>query len=511
MSKFELNGNNLDLETFGKIINDPNASVSISDEAGKKISKCRKIVDEIVEKNITRYGINTGFGKFSNVIIDKKDTIELQKNIVLSHAVGIGEPFPQKIAKGVMLLKLNSFLQGYSGVRFEVVRTLISMINKNVIPYIPEKGSVGASGDLAPLAHMALAMTGQGKAYFEGKLMSGESALKKAGIPVLELRQKEGLAILNGTQVMASVLGASLLEAEKLIKSADIIGSLSLEALKGSPSAFDERIHMARPHKGQIDTAFNLRMLLKGSKIVKSHKDCPKVQDAYSLRCMPQVHGAVKDTYNHAKKILETEMNSVTDNPLVFDSGNEVISGGNFHGEPLAFVSDFMTIAVSELASISERRIEYMLDTSTSDGLPAFLTSKGGLNSGFMMTQVTAAALVSENKVLSHPASVDSIPTSANKEDHVSMGAHAARKLYEVCSNTNTVLAIELLCAAQGLDFRGSENTSSALKKVIKEIRNRISFMKSDRFIQPDIIKAGDLISQSKLIEAAENSVKLKI
>jgi len=511
MSKYELNGNNLDLEMFGRIINDQEATLSVSDTAKKKIRKCRKIVDDIIEKNIIRYGINTGFGKFSNVIIDKKDTIELQKNIVLSHAVGTGEPFDQKIAKGVMLLKLNSFLQGYSGVRLEVAETLISMLNKNVIPVIPQKGSVGASGDLAPLAHMALVMTGQGKAYFHGKIVFGGSALKKAGITPLELRQKEGLAILNGTQVMTSVLAVSLLESQILIKTADIIGSLSLEALKGSPSAFDERIQMARPHRGQIDTAYNLRLLLKDSKIVKSHKDCPKVQDAYSLRCMPQVHGAVKDTYNHAKKILETEMNSVTDNPLVFETGNEVISGGNFHGEPLAFVSDFMTIAISELASISERRIEYMLDTSTSDGLPAFLTSKGGLNSGFMMTQVTAAALVSENKVLSHPASVDSIPTSANKEDHVSMGAHAARKLYEVCSNVKTVLAIELLCAAQGLDLRGSGNTSPALKKVVKEIRNRVSFMKSDRFIQPDIINAEDLISQNILIEAAERSGKLKI
>ncbi len=512
MSHIELNGNNLDLTTYSAIVNSSDVSVIVSAESVKRIIECRKIVEDIVDKNIIRYGINTGFGKFSNVVINKKDTVTLQKNIILSHAVGTGKPFPLEISKGIMLLKLNSFLQGFSGVRIEVVRTLEQMINMNVIPFIPEKGSVGASGDLAPLSHMALVMTGKGKAYYNGKLISGAAAMKKSGIPALELRQKEGLAILNGTQVMTAVLADALIKAEKLLLNADIIAALSLEALQGSLSPFDERIQQARPHQGQIDTAFNFRRLLENSGIVESHKHCPKVQDAYSLRCIPQVHGAVKDTFNHARKILEIEMNSVTDNPLVFDKGHEVLSGGNFHGEPLAFVSDFMSIAVSELANISERRIEYLLDPSVNDGLPSFLTTDPGLNSGFMMTQVTAAALVSENKVLSHPASVDSIPTSANKEDHVSMGAHAARKLIEICGNVRSVLAIELLCAAQGLHFRGAEMSSDAIKNVYKKMRSEIRPVKKDRLIYTDIIKAEELIDNKSLIAEAENITgKLKI
>jgi len=503
MKSFELNGKNLDLNSFKMIVLD-GITVSISTLSEKKINACRKIVDDIVEKNVVRYGINTGFGKFSSVVIDKKDTVLLQKKIVLSHAVGIGNPLAEDVVRGVMLLKLNSFLQGYSGVRIEVAETLISMINKNVIPYIPEKGSVGASGDLAPLSHMALVMTGKGKAYYKGKLISGKAAMNNARIPILELRQKEGLAILNGTQVMTSIAAVSLLKAANLIKSADIIGAMSLEALKGSLSPFDARIQKARPHKGQISTADNFLNLLKESGIILAHKDCNKVQDAYSLRCIPQVHGAVKDTYNHARTVVETEMNSVTDNPLVFDNGHEVISGGNFHGEPIAFVMDFMSIAISELANISERRIEYMLDTATNDGLPAFLTSKGGLNSGFMMTQVTAAALVSENKVLAHPASVDSIPTSANKEDHVSMGTHAARKVLDIEENVEFVLAIELLCAAQALDFRGKDSSSPAVKKVHAALRSRVKFMKNDRFIHPDILASAEFIRSGSLAESAE-------
>jgi histidine ammonia-lyase len=511
MKPFELDGKNLDLESF-KMIAVNKLPVTVSSLALKKIKECRKIVEDIVEKNIVRYGINTGFGKFSSVVVDKKDTVLLQKKIILSHAVGVGKPLPEDIVRGVMLLKLNSFLQGYSGVRIEVAETLASMINKNVIPFIPEKGSVGASGDLAPLSHMALVMTGNGKAYFNGKLISGKNAMNKAGVPVLELRQKEGLAILNGTQVMTSIAAVSLLNSETLILSADIIGAMSLEALKGSLSPFDPRIQAARPHSGQKTTAENILNILKRSQIILSHKDCNKVQDAYSLRCIPQVHGAVKDTFNHAKKVIETEMNSVTDNPLVFDKGHEVISGGNFHGEPIAFVMDFMCIAVSELANISERRIEYMLDTATNDGLPAFLTKKGGLNSGFMMTQVTAAALVSENKVLSHPASVDSIPTSANKEDHVSMGTHASRKMLEITENVKNVLAIELLCAAQALDFRGKGKSSAAVQKVHFKFRKAVRFMENDRFIYPDIIASAEFIQSRQAVTSAEMITgKLKI
>jgi len=506
MKIFELNGKNLRLDNFKRIVYD-NENVSINIESYKKIIACRKIVEDIVEKGDVRYGINTGFGKFSSVVIDKNNTVLLQKKIVLSHAVGAGNPLPKDIVRGVMLLKLNSFLQGYSGVRIEVAETLISMINKNVIPYIPEKGSVGASGDLAPLSHMALVMIGKGKAYYNNRLISGKSAMNKAGIPVLELKQKEGLAILNGTQVMTSIAAVSLLKAECLIKSSDIIGAMSLEALKGSLSPFDERIQKARPHAGQKATAINFIRLLEGSDIVLSHKDCNKVQDAYSLRCIPQVHGAVKDTYNHAKNIIETEMNSVTDNPLVFEDGHEVISGGNFHGEPVAFVMDFMGIAISELANISERRIEYMLDPATNDELPAFLTKKGGLNSGLMMTQVTAAALVSENKVLAHPASVDSIPTSANKEDHVSMGTHAARKMLEIAGNVENVLGIELICAAQALDLRDNKPSSATIMNIREHIRSKIKFLNSDRYLHPDMISAANIIRDGSLVGCAEKTI----
>jgi len=512
MSKYELSGNNLDLEFFSRIINDQKASVAISTAAKKKITKCRKIVESIVDKNVVRYGINTGFGKFSNVVIDRKDTAQLQKKIVLSHAVGVGKPLAEDVVKGIMVLKLNSFLQGFSGVRLKVAETLEGMINKSVIPFIPEKGSVGASGDLAPLSHMALVMTGQGKAHYKGKLISGKEAMEKAGIPVLELKQKEGLAILNGTQVMTSIAAISLLKAENLIKTADIAGAMSLDALKGSLSAFDERIHKARPHKGQIATAVNFRKLLKDSELLHSHQNCEKVQDAYSLRCIPQVHGAVRDTFNHVKNVIETEMNSVTDNPLVFEKGHDVLSGGNFHGEPVAFAMDFLAIAVSELASISERRIAYMVDPATSDGLPAFLTDRGGLNSGFMMTQVTAAALVSENKVLSHPASVDSIPTSANKEDHVSMGTHAARKCLDIIENVKNVLAIELLCSAQALEFRGAEKSSKAIIAVHKKFRSKIKFMKGDRYIYPDIEASSEIVGSGLVVKEAEKIIgKLKI
>ncbi len=511
MSTVQLDGKNLDLKAFGSVIYEK-YPVSICKDSVIRIKKCRSIVESIVDKNIVRYGINTGFGKFSNVVIDKKDTVELQKKIIISHAVGVGKPLAEDVVRGIMLLKLNSFLHGFSGVRLCVAETLIGMLNRNVIPFIPEKGSVGASGDLAPLSHLAMVMTGLGQAYYEGKLMDGGEAMKKAGIPVLELRQKEGLAILNGTQVMTSLAAVCLLKAENLLKTADISGAMSLDSLKGSLSAFDKRIHSARPHKGQSATAANFIKLLGDSKILKSHSDCGKVQDAYSLRCIPQVHGAVKDTFRHVRQIVMTEMNSVTDNPLVFDEGHDVVSGGNFHGEPVAFAMDFLSIALSELANISERRISYMLDPATNDGLPPFLTEKGGLNSGFMMTQVTAAALVSENKVLSHPASVDSVPTSANKEDHVSMGTHAARKCLEICENVKNVLAIELLCAAQAMDYRGTENSSKAVKAVHKKFRSKVKFMKEDSYIYPDIIASAGMIESGDFVKEAEKTTKeLKI
>ncbi|MBN2790738.1 MAG: histidine ammonia-lyase [Candidatus Delongbacteria bacterium] len=507
MKAIILDGFSIDLEKYSKIVFE-DMKIVIDKTSVKNIEKCRKVIEDIVDHSYVKYGINTGFGKFSNVVIDKKNTVTLQKNIILSHAVGVGEPLSLEIAKGVMVLKLNSFLPGNSGVRLVVAETLVQMINKNVIPYIPEKGSVGASGDLAPLAHMALVMTGQGKAFYKGKLISGKKAMQLAGIPALELQEKEGLAILNGTQVMTAIAAVGLIRIENILKCADISGAMSLEALMGTISAFDLRVQSVRPHPGQKKTAMNFLSLLRGSKIIESHKKCNKVQDAYSLRCIPQVHGAIKDTYAHVKTVVLTEMNSITDNPLVFEKDQDVISGGNFHGEPIAFVMDFMSIALSELASISERRIEYMLDPATNDGLPAFLVSKGGLNSGHMMTQVTAASLVSENKVLSHPASVDSIPTSSNKEDHVSMGTHAARKMLTILENTTNVISIELLCAAQALDYRDPSQSAKAIKSVYDTIRKSISFMKKDRLIHNDIVKLVKLVKEYKIVEAAEKVSK---
>lgn len=502
-----LDGLSLTIEDFKKIVYN-HEEVSLAKGAVTKIEECRKVVNKIVDEGLVRYGITTGFGKFSDVIINKADAKDLQRNIVLSHSVGIGEAFDEKVVRGMMLLKLNSFLLGYSGIRYTVAETLTNMLNKGVYPVVPEQGSVGASGDLAPLSHMALVVIGEGEAFVDGKKVSGREAMEKAGIPILVLEEKEGLALLNGTQTMTSLGAISIIEAESLVKVADISGAASLEALKGTPLAFDERIQKARPHKGQINTASNLRNLLKDSKMYKSLDDYKKVQDAYSLRCMPQVHGAVKDTFNHVKSVIETEMNSVTDNPLVFTDKEDVISAGNFHGEPLALVMDFLAIGLSELANISERRIQYMMDVATNDGLPPFLVNKGGLNSGHMMTQVTAAALVSENKVLSHPASVDSIPTSANKEDHVSMGPIAGRKLHQVIKNVRRVLGIELLCSTQGLDFRKPLKPSPAVQAVFETVRTRIPFMEKDRNIHLDIVAIEEMILNDEIVASAEKVCK---
>ncbi|MBN1968991.1 MAG: histidine ammonia-lyase [Candidatus Delongbacteria bacterium] len=506
MKKVIIDGKSLTLETFKQVVFN-NVPVEISSDCEARINECRKIVDEIVSSERVRYGINTGFGKFSDVSINKEDTKELQRNIVLSHSVGVGKPLPIEVVRGMLLLKLNSFGLGYSGVRMELAILMKDMINNGVTPVVPEKGSVGASGDLAPLSHMALVMMGEGEAFYKGERYDGKTALEKAGLKPLIFMEKEGLAVLNGTQTMASLAAIGVLKAENLMKIADISGAMSLEALKGTASAFDERIHMARPHKGQLNTAENFRKMLTNSEIAESHINCRKVQDAYSLRCIPQVHGAAKDTFRHVKSVVETEINSVTDNPLVFPDKQDVISGGNFHGEPLAMVCDFLAIAVHELSNIAERRIEYMLDSATSDGLPAFLVNRGGLNSGYMMAQVTAAALVSENKTLCHPSSVDSIPTSANKEDHVSMGTFAARKLHEVIENVTNVLAIEMLCSAQGLDYRKPLKAAIVVNEAFEAIRKEIPFMNTDRNIHLDMVKMSEIIKNEKLTSLVEKAI----
>ena len=411
--------------------------VKISDVAKEKVQVARKLVEKFVEEERVSYGITTGFGKFSDQIISKEETATLQRNLIVSHACGVGDPLPLDQVKGIMLLRINNLIQGHSGVRQLVVDKLVELLNKDVTPYIPEKGSLGASGDLAPLSHMVLVLLGMGKAYYKGKLLAGDIALKEAKIkPIDDLSSKEGLALINGTQVMTSIGAHTLYDAINLMKHLDISLGLSMEALNGIICAFDSRIHEVRGHVGQINTAKNINKILKNSTSITKQGEL-RVQDPYSLRCSPQVHGATKDTFNFIKEKVEIEMNAVTDNPIIFPDKEEVLSGGNFHGQPMALPFDFLGIALAEMANISERRIERLVNPSLNNNLPAFLVQNGGLNSGFMIVQYSAASLVSENKVLAHPASVDSIPASANQEDHVSMGTMVARKAKEILGNVS--------------------------------------------------------------------------
>jgi histidine ammonia-lyase len=498
-----------DIETFYSSCQ----KVSLSDDVKKKIKYTRQVVEDILKSDQSVYGVNTGFGKFSEIRIDKEKVEELQKRLVYSHAAGTGRPLDQDIVRLIMLLKIKSLSFGHSGCRLEIVDILIKMLNNDIIPVIPEKGSVGASGDLAPLAHLALVMMSKGSAFIKNKNakqsivwleVSGKEALDKYRIKPITLKAKEGLALLNGTQVSTAIGIWTYLKAKNLIKVADIVGALTLEALLGTLAPFDARIHRLRSHPGQKSVSANIRKLLTGSPIVASHKhDDQRVQDAYSLRCIPQVHGAVRDALKYVEGVLLKEMNSVTDNPLIFPEKKTVISGGNFHAAPIGYACDFMGIVLTDLTNISERRIEHMQDPHVSL-LPGFLTRSGGLNSGFMIAHVTAAALLSENKVLAHPASVDSIPTSANKEDHVSMATHAARKALEITENLENVLAIELISACQALDLRApltpSENTGAALEIV----RSHIPFWKNDRQIYKDMNLARELIISGTLVSSVE-------
>ncbi len=467
----------------------------------------RSVVDDIVASDKVAYAITTGVGKLSDVRIAGDQIRELQVNLVRSHAVGVGEPLSQPETRAMMLLRANSLAKGHSGVRPIVIDTLCEMLNRGVTPVIPSQGSVGASGDLAPLAHLALALIGEGECLDEkGAWGPSSDALKRAQIKPLVLEAKETISLINGTQAMLAVGTLALLAAEALVDSADVLGGLSCDALKGTDAAFDERIHQARPHPGQIKSAANLRRMLEGSQIRESHRTCGRVQDAYSLRCIPQVHGAVRDTLAYCRSVFETEANSAVDNPLVFirdrkDTQGDVISGGNFHGEPLAFALDFLAIALSALAGISERRIERLVNPALSEGLPPFLAPGAGLNSGFMMPQVTAAALVSENKVLAHPASVDSITTSGNKEDFVSMGMTAAIKLKRIVENTRNVLAIEAMAVAQALDMLAPLKSSKRGQAVHAAIRSVCPAMEKDRVMYPDLAGISALIATGKLAE----------
>ena len=482
-------------------------AVLLSPDAREVVNLARTVVDEIVASNKVAYAITTGVGKLSDVRIMGDQIRELQLNLVRSHAFGVGDPLPIPETRAMMLLRANSLAKGHSGVRAVIVDTLCEMLNRGVTPWIPSQGSVGASGDLAPLAHLALALIGEGECHDEtGTRIASSVALKKAQIKPLVLEAKEAISLINGTQAMLAVGTLALRASEILVDTADVIGGLSCDALKGTDTAFDERIHQARPHSGQIRSAENLRRMLEGSQIRESHRECGRVQDAYSLRCIPQVHGAVRDTLAHCRSVFETEANSAVDNPLVFitDPKNpegDVVSGGNFHGEPLAFALDFLAIALSALAGISERRIERLVNPALSEGLPPFLAPGAGLNSGFMLPQVTAAALVSENKVLAHPASVDSITTSGNKEDYVSMGMTAALKLKRVLGNTRNVLAIEGMAVAQALDFLAPLKTSERGQTAHAAIRAACPPIDKDRVMYTDVARVAETIAAGKVAE----------
>lgn len=512
-----IDGNTLQLEDVERVAL-RQSTVTLSESALGQLQQSRLVIENIVESGEAIYGVTTGFGKFKDIHIKAEDSRKLQRNLLLSHACGTGSSFDQPMVRAMLLLRANALAKGFSGIRTEVVQLLLDCLNKGVHPRVPEQGSLGASGDLAPLSHLALVLIGEGEAEFNGKSMTGGEALTAAGLKPVVLEAKEGLALTNGTQLMSALGTLIILEAERLAKIADVIGAMALEAQLGSVRAFNERIHEIRPHPGQIISAQNLRTLLKDSGIIASHATCPMVQDAYSLRCMPQVHGATRQALRHAREVFEIEINAATDNPLVFEEA--VMYGGNFHGQPLAIVLDYLSIAIAELANISERRTERLVNPALSNGLPAFLTKYGGLNSGFMIAQYTAASLVSENKSLAHPASVDSIPTSANQEDHVSMGAIAARKARSILANARKVLAIELLCAAQGLDFRINEVTKcsggSMHKPVLpgpgvqaahKLIRDHVPFLEDDRPLYKDMEKAEHLISSGQLLQSVESAV----
>jgi histidine ammonia-lyase len=481
--------------------------VVVGEHARAAMDRARAVVDAVVAGGDAApavYGVNTGFGALAEVRISSAQVARLQQNLVRSHASGVGDPLPREAVRAMMLLRAAVLATGRSGARSVCCERLCELLAAGVHPVIPARGSVGASGDLAPLAHLALGMIGEGFAEYGGRTLPADEALRAAGIAPLVLEAKEGLTLLNGTQHMTAVGGLTVLDAETTCRIADLAGALSLEALKGTVRAFDERVIAARPHPGQIAVGALLRELLHGSAIAKSHENCGKVQDPYSLRCMPQVHGASRDVLAFARTVLEREAASSTDNPLVFvEDGGEMISGGNFHGQPVALALDAAAMAVAELANISERRVEQLVNPHLSSGLPPFLAPDSGLNSGFMIAQVAAAALVSENKVLAHPASVDSIPSSAGREDHVSMGATCALKLERIHDHVRTVLAIELLCAAQGIDLRRPLTTTKPLEAVHAAIRARIPAMLVDRPLSPDIAAMRALVDDGTLLAAA--------
>jgi len=492
-----LTGDDLSLPDLVAVA-DGGASATLAPEASARVDASRAVVDAAVREGRVVYGVTTGFGKFAEVVIPREKLSLLQENLIRSHAAGVGEPLSRREVRGLMLLRANCLAKGFSGIRRETLETLLRLLEMGLHPRVPSQGSVGASGDLAPLAHLAMALLGEGEVERGGRSVPAAEALRESGLAPVALQAKEGLALINGTQLTTAIGALALERLLRLLKVADLVAALTLDALKGTDTAFDPRIHAARPHPGQRDSAQNLRALLQGSELRESHRDCGLVQDAYALRCVPQVHGAVREAAAYARGVVEIEMNSATDNPMVFAAQGghegEVLSGGNFHAAPVALVFDHLTAASTDLASISERRTERLVNPSLSGDLPAFLVREGGLNSGFMMLHVTAAALVSECKANSFPASVDSIPTSAGKEDHVSMGPIAARKLARNVEDLTSVLAIELLAAAQALDLRRPLRSSPALEEVWTRVRRRVAPWDADRYAAPDIEAARQVV-----------------
>src|SRR2546430_1253717 len=517
MKALHINGNDLTLDAVREVAVE-RRPVLLDPDAREAVDRARAVVDTLVANNKVSYAITTGVGKLSDARIAGDQIRELQTNLVRSHSVGVGEPLSIAETRAMMLWRAHWLAKGYSGVRAVVIDTLCEMLNRGLTPFVPSQGSVGASGDLAPLAHLALALTGEGECFDDkGARIPAAEALRRAQVKPLVLEAKEAVSLINGTQGMLALGTLALLAAETLVDTADVIGAMTLDALRGTDVAFDDRIHKARPHSGQIKTAENLRKMLEGSGIRESHRDCARVQDAYSLRCMPQVHGAVRDTLAHCREVMETEVNSAVDNPLVFPrpraigdrstgtvmavAEGDILSGGNFHGEPVAFVLDFLGIALSALAGISERRLERLVNPALNEGLPPFLAPGAGLNSGFMMPQVTAAALASENKVLAHPASVDSITTSGNKEDYVSMGMTASLKLKRIVENTRNVMAIEAMAAAQALDFLAPLKTSKRGQAAHAAIRAVCATMDRDRVMYQDFVRIAEVIASGNVAE----------
>lgn len=501
----KIRGNALTLEQFIAVTRDFE-EVELAQESLQQVRAARAMVDDCVNREAAVYGITTGFGKLCNVSIPREDTKALQKNLIMSHACGVGEVLPEDAVRGMMLLRANNLVRGFSGAREETIQCLVDMLNQRVYPAVYEQGSLGASGDLVPLAHMTLVMLGLGEAFVEGKKVSGKEAMERAGLSPIELCEKEGLAMINGTQALTSIGALATYDAILLAKCSDIIGALTTESLFGIIDAFSPLVSMVRSHGGQAATGRNLLRLLEDSRMTTRQGEL-RVQDPYSIRCMPQIHGASKDTISYVKEKVEIEINSVTDNPLIFFNEGEIISAGNFHGEPMAQPFDFLAIGVSELANISERRLERLVNPAMSEGLPPFLAEKGGMHSGYMIAQYAAASLVSENKILAHPASVDSIPSSAGQEDLVSMGTVAARKARKIVANTRNVLAIELLIACQALDMRGNVSLGKGTQRAYEILRREIPYLDKDREHYKDIHRAETLLEE--ILTETEKAVGL--